>query len=331
MKTIPRLCAAALAATLSAAALISCSVDLTPPGRRYALVYGVTTYTTNQLDTGYPNLNYPDIDATSVYGLLAINGYDEVIRKIRNATLDESPTKANLVIDLAYFASIITPIDTFMLYFSGHGTSANGHKYIIPYLGVDGSDPFTFNPGLSVSEDDLGAYLEQIPTARKIVILDSCYSGGFISNPLEVDLTPPGYINKTDWIIEPAVIAKAIQNYASFSASGSGGISPYGNAIVISAAGSNEYSFEYGAPYGHGIATYFYLRSPQSGDLNGDGLVTAMEAFSLIKAGMDQEWNSVAPIYPLIDPSNPDPDYHDTYAPHISGGPLDYGIFLAAP
>jgi hypothetical protein len=320
--------AAGLAAfALIAGSLLTCAVDLTPPGRRYALVYGVTTYTTDPAATNYPNLAYPAEDAISVKQMLDAEGYDEVLLKYRDPDhVDSPPTKANLISDLEYFASIIDPNDTFIFYFSGHGTSSGGKKYFIPYLGVAGVSPFTFNPGLSVKPGELAGYLDAIPTARKIVILDSCYSGGFVSNPLEVDLTPPGYIRITRGIT-PDIIAQAIKNYAEFSTSGGSGISPYGNAIVISASGSNEYSFEDDSPFEHGIATYFLLQSRQSGDLNGDGLVTALEAFSLIKAGMDEIWNPSVNVSPGIDPDDPDPEYHETYAPHVSGGPLDYGIF----
>jgi hypothetical protein len=315
------------ALALMAGSLLTCSLTFAPPGKRYALVYGVTTYTTNPSYVGKPNLSYPDEDAVSVGQMLAGKGYDEVRVRIRNETIDDSPTKANLIADMAYFASIIGPNDTFVYYFSGHGGNSGTDYFFVPYLGIDDSALPSYSVILAncVNQNELGTYLETVPTVRKIVILDSCYSGGFVGNPLEVDLTPPGYIRVTQGIT-PGVISQAIQNYMNFSSTTGSGISPYGNAIVISAAGSNEYSWDSGT-FPHGVATYYFLEAPQSGDLNGDGLVTAMEAFALIKAGLDQNWNPWAYINPDINPENPTPGYHDTFAPHISGGPLDYVIF----
>jgi len=306
-------CLAALA--LMAGMLLTCA-DLTPPGKRYALVYGVTTYTTLQAATGYPNLTYPDMDATSVSEMLTAEGYESVQRRIRNAIDDEAPTKANLAADIANIASLLGPDDTFVFYFSGHGGAFGNDYFFAPYLGIDGASPYLTNLGLCVSQDELAAYLETIPTARKIVVLDTCFSGGFVENPLEVDIAPPAYVRQS-YSITPAVIAQAIRNYESFSSSTGDGISPYGNAIVISAAGSGDASYE-DPSIEHGVATYFLLQAPQVGDLNEDGLVTSMEAFALIKAGLDAEWN------PYVSTTTDPPE---TFLPHISGGPLDYVIF----
>jgi hypothetical protein len=300
--------------------LLTCA-DLTPPGKRYALVYGVTTYTTNPLFAGSPNLTYPDMDATSVSEMLVNSGYESVRRRIRNPSIDEAPTKADLETDIANLAALIGPNDTFIFYFSGHGGALGDDYYFAPYLGIDGTT-YQTNWGLCVNQDELAAYLAAIPTARKIVILDTCFSGGFVENPLEVDIAPPAYIRQP-YSITPDIIAQAIQNYEDFSSDTVAGISPYGNAIVIAASGSAEASYEEPS-IGHGVATYFLLQAPQSGDLNGDGVVSAMEAFALIKAGLDTEWNP----YVNQPGANVDsPDSHYSYLPHISGGPLDYVIF----
>ncbi len=298
--------------TLACCALFSCA-DLTQPGKRYALVYGVAFYTT--VPTDGQNLDYPDDDALAVFQMLNDQGYDEVRLEYRSTDNPTgTPSKANMETDMAYFASIIGQNDTFVFYFSGHGNIYDDTEYFVPYLGIDPGGTHAFSATSSVTPDELGTYLAAIPTARKIVILDSCFSGGFVGNPLEVDMTPPAYLD-SHGIITPMVIAQAVENYAAFSSgAGAGGISPYGNAIVISAAGAEESSWEYGGSFNHGVATYFFLQAPQHGDLNGDGLVSTLEAFSLIQAGVDNEWNSSVSL-------------SEIFAPHISGGPLDYVLF----
>ena len=140
--------------------------------------------------------------------------------------------------------------------------------------------------------------LDVLPTTRRVVILDSCNSGGFIGDGLEADTVPAQLDGGSLWAgtVTPATIVAAIANYATFSTADSGGVSPY-NAMVIAAAGAEEFSYESSsAPYnGHGVLTHFLLQAPASGDLNGDGVVTVLETFALSKAGIDQFWNAAWP------------------------------------
>jgi len=164
----------------------------------------------------------------------------------------------------------------------------------------------------SVRDDEMGTFLtESIATLRRVVILDTCNSGGFIGNTLEVDTTHP--TTSTTWRpgFSLSTIAKAIAAYATFTTTSSTGISPY-QAQVLSAAGSGEYSYETSG-YGHGVMTYFLLKTAAKGDLNGDGVVTVLEAFSLVKAGIEEDWNAEHPM--------------EAFTPHVSGGAVDFVLF----
>ncbi len=81
----------------------------------------------------------------------------------------------------------------------------------------------------------------------------------------------------------------------------------------MSAAGSGESSYE-DPGYAHGVMTYFLLETAANGDLNDDGAVTVLEAFSLVKAGIEEDWNA---------------EYHSAaaFTPHISGGAVDFVLF----
>jgi hypothetical protein len=59
--------------------------------------------------------------------------------------------------------------------------------------------------------------------------------------------------------------------------------------------------------------TYFLLKTAGDGDLNRDGDVTVLEAFSLVKAGIEVNWNAENPA--------------EAFTPHVSGGSVDFVLF----
>ena len=63
--------------------------------------------------------------------------------------------------------------------------------------------------------------------------------------------------------------------------------------------------------------TYYLLQglAGRSADLNHDGHVTVLEAFSYAKAGIDTNWN---PAYASSS---------QAFEPHVSGGPVDFVLF----
>jgi hypothetical protein len=237
------------------------------------------------------------------------------------STTSEAPTKAKIIADLQSLASIVGPNDLVVVYFSGHGmmdtlNPPSAHQWIIPYKGVlRFPDTYYYGyPDTSIRDDELGVYLNPLPTNRKVVILDTCNSGGFIGNRLEADALPPVFTGSAPRVTAN-LIAAAIAGYSAFSSSPTG-ISPR-NATVISAAGRDELSYEAGGQYKHGIMTYFLLLTAESADLNRDGHVTTLESYAFVKAGIDEYWNA-----------NPDVIANgQTFAPRISGGPVDFVLF----
>jgi len=321
--------------------------------KRFALVYGISGYDS----AGVKNLQYPDEDASSVQDMLVSKGYQVVrsrwIEKYGNIFLDgvntgtigtptidgtgnitdpgsvnagDAPTKENIISDIQSLSGLLGPHDLVFIYFSGHGmpdsdVPPSTHQWIVPYKGLlffSSAVKYGGWPDTSIRDDELGSYLAALPTSRIVLVLDTCNSGGFIGNMLEADALPPvlGLMNISPGA-SPAVFAAAVANYSLFQASPTG-ISPY-NATVISAAGRDESSFEDGAPFNHGIMTYYLLQSAASGDLDKDGSITALECYSYMKAGIDQQWNSDPSVRSEIPPA--------TFAPHISGGPVDFVLF----
>jgi uncharacterized caspase-like protein len=274
----------------AAAVLASCAIPDTTP-KRFAVCFGVANYVDAPL-------LYTAVDAVSMGNMFTGQGFDDVTVKTNSQA-----TRAELLAQASRLASLVGPDDLFVFYFSGHGGSDGTHEYFFPY---DGSvDPFAF-----IRDDELAQILAPIRTARKVIILDSCNSGGLISNGAEADKTPASV-----YYLSPGVLGEAIQRYAALVSGGwpgQAGMRP-SQGLVLAAAGAAESSYEDGVPYEHGIFTYYLLQAPQYGDLNGDGYVTAVEMFALAYAGVTQTWDAAYP--------------GQSFAPHISGGPIDLAIF----
>jgi hypothetical protein len=337
-----------LPAALTASIMLSCSAAApsTAGGHRYALIYGVTRYLGGNADPiaadtvnfpagASPNLSYPGADAASVADMVRQDGYDKVVSRIIDKKGDvildgvpgapgDAPTRTALSEDVQRVAALAGPSDTFLFYYSGHGTqdSSGSDEYIIPYGAVQSAGKsFTISQSDLVSQSDLAGLLAPIHATRKVVVLDSCNSGGFIGNMLEKDRTPSAIgVNPVASPLSSQVISEAIRNYQSFMSGAAAGISPYDHALVISACGKDELSYEDSA-LGHGVMTYFLLQAPVKGDLNGDGVVTALEAFSLVKAGIEESWNRDAAV--IADRAQ--------FEPHVSGGPVDFVLFSTSP
>lgn len=282
---------------------LSCSID-PDPGERYALLYGVADYVE-------PNnkLEYSAADAVAVGELLLSRGYlsrNVIVRTNTEATRDK------LKNDIENIAARARPDSLFLFYFSGHGnqrtdSSGSHHEYIYLFDPVN-----TFNGG--VEDSELMQWLSKVPSKRKVVLLDSCNSGGFIGDFPGVDAIPPDYQgNRIDYL-------KAAQKaFVQYFANVDEGDIPYTEAVVIAAGGADELTFEAdedfeGRPIAHGLLTYYLLQTPWSADRNKDGWIASLEAYAYIRAQIDKKWNRYL-------------GSNEVFLPRISGGPLDLVLF----
>jgi hypothetical protein len=291
-------------ASLLLAGLSGCTLDMKYD--KYAIVYGIADY-----GGSLSSLQYPDDDADSMSLLLANRGYTVTLRKNSEAT------KAQLLTDIdGIVLSGAGEDDLFLFYFSGHGgqwgtgpepVNADSAEEWISLYG-SGYPP---DLGTTFSDDALVDALQAIPCRKKVIILDSCNSGGFIANALEADGTPPSAAEGAEDL--GSLLSKSIRMYANFTES-SADIPPW-KALVISAAGERESSWD-AATYGHGVFTYYLLEAARQGDANGDGWVTVTEAFAYAKRMIYRDWNSYYGSY-------------YAFSPHVSGGPVDYVLFEA--
>jgi uncharacterized caspase-like protein len=327
MRGKPRRTAAALAASFAVlAGLISAGLGacvLDTPYEKYAIVYGVSDY-----QPGVNDLKYADDDAGELGAMLAAQGF-QVWLKTDSETYDEQveehASKANLLNDIASVAVAAQEGDLFVFYFSGHGGqpqvgSENGASDSYDeYIYLYDSDPD--NLAMTFSDDELVAAFAVIRARKKVIILDSCNSGGFIGSELEADGEPSSLVEGGEGLVDLA--ARAIRLYSNFDGS-SADIPPW-EALVLSASGEREYSYESPVYPGmpllyHGVFTFYLLKAASDGDLNHDGWVTVTEAFAYAQDMIYRHWNNTA--------------YGATYgwfSPHVSGGPVDYVLFEVPP
>jgi uncharacterized caspase-like protein len=306
-----RLAGGVVLAGLILASLSACVLDT--PYDKYAIVYGVADY-----QDGVNDLNYTDDDALAMEALLTGQGYQVVARRLNDAA-----SKDNLQnFDIPAVAALAQQEDLFVFYFSGHGGQASsgseaaGGDAYNEYIYLYGSDNLS-NLSLAVSDDELVAAFAGIKARKKVIIIDACNSGGFIGNALEVDGEPPALVEGSDGLLER--MADAIRLYANFD--GSTADIPPSEALVLSASGEREFSYETPDSYGegpplyHGVFTYYLLEAERKGDLNHDGWVTVTEAFAYTQDMIYRYWNHGFPS--------------DAFSPHVSGGPVDYVLFEA--
>ena len=86
---------------------------------------------------------------------------------------------------------------TILFFFSGHGgyldydqapvdENDGRDEYIVPYDAYDVDE--------TILDDQLNTWLSELESARQVVIIDSCYSGGFIGGDFARDLSKSGRV-----------------------------------------------------------------------------------------------------------------------------------------
>ena len=318
--SLPRAITSVLQGTLILAAglavLASCTFDLDYD--RYAIVYGISDYPTA------PPLTSTGNDANDMSDLLLSQGFDVILRitddPVQTPTVPLNPPNIDeasydqLDRDFQTVAGQADLDDLFVFYFSGHGTQLSaGSSENTP--GSDEKDEaiVLVNDALTLEEylidDTLADWLQTIPCARRVVILDSCYSGGFISNSLEADAISQNYTEDgANGLFE--TLGNAIYLYANFQDYGSD--IPPGEALVMAASGELDYAYE---TDGNGVMTRYLLESATGGDYNRDGYVTVTESYFYIYRNINKNFNM------LYGPSG------YAFFPRVSGAPVDYILF----
>lgn len=283
------------------ALLGSCTFDLDYD--KYAIVYGISDYPPPGLSSG--DLSVADDDAVAMAALLTDQGFTVILQ------IDADATKTQLLSDFTAFSGATTTLDDlFVFYFSGHGgqevAGTGGGTENTP--DSDDLEEFIALHDDELSDDELAVLLQGIPCARKVVILDACFSGGFISNALAADAIPPEYYDGPKGIF--GTLGDAIYLYANFQDYGSD--IPPSEALVIAATGEQDVAYE---TDDNGVMTGFLLESATKADYNFDGYITVSESYFYIYRNINKRFNQLYGASGVA------------FFPHTSGGPVDYILF----
>jgi hypothetical protein len=337
VKRSPQIRAASLAALAALIAALSagCSAGkITVP--RYVLSYGVGNYRPVTTDSG--DLSTPAPDAIAIRDLLVSEGYADGYSDYHvGARTDTAVTHDQIRSDILGLSSLESDAIV-VIFYSSHGTYAppgngSGYEgaYLVPYDAVDASGNLTTATAVYlISPSELSSWISQSGKRNVIVIINACYSGGFVDSGSSTDIAPQNY-GPNDWGTTPSGVWTALGKFGdllSKNASESGKPGP----IVISAAGTNESSYETTDPYyeGHGVFPFFILKAATSGDADGDGFVTTTEAYQYAVSGIKLNWNMYFQSYynPTVGYDGNQGFYvYPDFMPHISGGSRDLVLF----
>lgn len=287
--------------------LSSCSFEIT--AARYALVYGAAEY--DDLPPATTNdLTYTALDAQDMRTALESSGWTVLIR-------EPEVSRQQILDDIADLIDVVQGDSSVLVFFSGHGTIYNGVPNILPTDAVTSVGAAV--PANYLSPSELRSALDALPCRNRILILDTCYSGGFVTDTGTLDAAPQNY-GVYDEGTDGSAILAALGSYSDLLASAFESYDP-ATPMVVTAAGSEELSYESGT-YGNGVFTYFFLEAASRGDLDGNGFVTLQEAYRYARKRVDSYWNSLYYYYFESDTGT----YAD-FLPRISGNARDIVIF----
>ena len=279
--------------------LVSCSQTIDITSDRRALIIGISDYQDLQID----DLTWPSSDANDMNILFKAQGW------ITSMITDAQATRSNIESEMSAFFADMNKNSTALIYYSGHGTLSNDGYSGDPALVPNDFDFNTWTP-LITAADLSNLISDNIATKNVIVIVDSCYSGGFVSSRESSDVIPQSYISYgTNSSVSALAALGQFGDLLAANAAEKGLLAP----IVISAAGNSELSYETSA-LGNGVFTNYLLEASTYGDANRDGFVTCTEAYTYAAKAIDRDWNR---------PNGSSVAFY----PHISGGLRDLVLF----
>ncbi|HZT50715.1 MAG TPA: caspase family protein, partial [Stellaceae bacterium] len=138
------------------------------------LAIGIDQYTGKDV----PKLVNAAADAKGVAEVMRADTKHDVFSDVDAVVLtDADATLVHIDQAFAALASRTKPDDLVFVFLAGHGVALDGKYYYIPVDLPDTQDQSIREHSLTY--DDLAARLAKFPTARAVVVLDTCYSGAF--------------------------------------------------------------------------------------------------------------------------------------------------------
>ena len=192
--------------------------------RKVALLIGVDDYR----DPGIPKLANAVKDADAVARLLESQlGYETVV--LRN------PTKRELIAALNKAALAISPNDSMVVYYAGHGWVVE--KTNLGYWQLADSD--ANNPETWLSNTDIGKLVGQLGASQVALISDSCYSGSLVSN--ERIRASTGSVDPSQLLATRSVVVMSSGGNEPVADAGKNGNSPFAWHLMKNLGGLAEW------------------------------------------------------------------------------------------
>jgi len=249
-----------------------------PAAGRYAVIVGVAEY----LDPCSPDLAYTDDDATEFRQTLLDRGgfREEDILLL----IDSDATKFAIQNGITnWLASREGPDAMVVFFFTGHGAPGpdlspideadNFDEYLIPH-------DYGGTTNTAIRDDELDHWLDTLDSTQVVVIVDSCFSGGFIGRR-------SGDLAKR----ENCRCLPPIGGVRGNVMVGDGFVRDINRPgrLVLTASREDQVSYEFGPPYEHGAFTYYLLEALEAAtaDGNSNGWVSGEEAYDYLASRVD--------------------------------------------
>jgi len=230
----------------------------------HAVICGISDYygTLNDLD-------YCDDDAYDMRdALLSFPNWSS-----SNITLltDSSATKSAVQSAIQTMASNADSDDVCVFFFSGHGTTGSD---VYPYDESDGYDEYlcTYNFA-NIRDDELGDWIDALPTDKYAIFIDTCYSGGNIKD------LDDGIKVKGIGLVQPAPGDGFASDLVEMISTKD--LDDNGCGVVLTACDDDESSWET-SYFENGVFTYYLVEGivGLTADTSGNDWVSAEESYT---------------------------------------------------
>ncbi len=245
-----------------------------PVQQKWALVIGVGQFQ----DPAIPTLHYTTADAKAFALQLADPAIGRFPPDHVGVLLDDQATTKNIKEKLNWIARNAKPNDLVVIYVATHGSprsddSAGGANYIVTYDTDIGQAKEIDQDALYATALPMvelaNAVATRMKALRTAVILDTCFSGGAVTNAAK--MMAPGLANSAP---SPAMLERM--------ADGTG-------RIVVAAARSDEESLESDSLQ-HGYFTYYLLEAMKANK----GMDPMSQVYNSVAQAVEQQVDALA-------------------------------------
>jgi len=143
----------------------------------HLLAVGINDYQQKEM-----RLKYATADARAMAALFQQRGPELYKRAHAHLLENESATRSGILQGIRDVGQIARKQDTVVVFLAGHGTVADSRYYFLPCDFERSSNPLeedARSQGLPAS--DIGAALASVPALKRMLLLDTCQSGGTVA------------------------------------------------------------------------------------------------------------------------------------------------------